>query len=735
MLCRRKFCAALLLLLVCACTSRSNNGSTPLVAADDAHADTPATAPVKECAGTLRKCGETCTDTATNVAHCGKCDASCGAGEVCDNGTCGLLPDDCAAAGGCPPAFYCEPTDHKCRPGCLLPSDCPPSASCDAQTKVCACADGHHSCGQACVADASPESCGQACVPCPEVTNASSTCEGGTCGFACKDGFKLCDGKCLTQQACDAICLPCSAPNNATAYCQGTTCAYTCDAGYHKCGDACAANTSPDSCGTSCSPCPLTSNVVEAKCEAGSCAVSKCASGHHKCGPYCVSNYDTKTCGSSCTPCAAPNSDGKAVCNAGSECKIVCNQGYNLCGSSCTKCPVHHSISETGCSGETCIATSCIAGYAGCGGACELCPEGALDTKCGAGKCVAVGCDVGLKPCGDGCCGLHGQKLDALAMNGPVGAAHLEDGSAVAAWDGSLYSGGMRVVVRSNDGKLGKISTLGTKHARGLSLRVGPKSLQHLAFIYSQMNKPRVLRHATRTGAEAWKIEDVPTPTPGNILLATRMDLTPSGDVGLLVSENLKDQLYYLERSANAWSKPAALPFYAAYEFEMAIAADGTAHTVARNYAGLSYSSGKAGTHTLGPVITADKGAKFPSIAVAKDGAIHAVWADGGGLYLSGLKAGAWSKPILISKAQTDSPTAVVVDSKGGLHVAFKGCSLSGTLCGARYAVQTKAGWSAQTMKGPSNITRIALSLGANDQPAVVGRGNSNGAWLFTPTP
>ncbi len=47
----------------------------------------------------------------------------------------------------------------------------------------------------------------------------------------------------------------CPARANGTVQVVGTTCVYTCNSGFHACGDACLASSSPDSCGSSCTPC------------------------------------------------------------------------------------------------------------------------------------------------------------------------------------------------------------------------------------------------------------------------------------------------------------------------------------------------------------------------------------------------------------------------------------------------------------------------------------------------
>jgi hypothetical protein len=54
----------------------------------------------------------------------------------------------------------------------------------------------------------------------------------------------------------------CPARANASVVVNGDQCVYTCNAGTHACGDACLADDSPDSCGTSCSPCQIRDNAL-----------------------------------------------------------------------------------------------------------------------------------------------------------------------------------------------------------------------------------------------------------------------------------------------------------------------------------------------------------------------------------------------------------------------------------------------------------------------------------------
>jgi hypothetical protein len=68
----------------------------------------------------------------------------------------------------------------------------------------------------------------------------------------------------------------CPARANATVVVTNDQCTYTCNGGFHACGDACLANNSPDSCGTSCTPCQLRNNAVRGCTEATSTCTYTC---------------------------------------------------------------------------------------------------------------------------------------------------------------------------------------------------------------------------------------------------------------------------------------------------------------------------------------------------------------------------------------------------------------------------------------------------------------------------
>ncbi len=680
------------------------------------------------CAGTLRLCGGACVDTAINVAHCGTCDKVCGPGEVCNQGYCGLLPTDCAQAGGCPGGFYCEPTDKTCKPGCLLPTDCPTPGSCDAKTHICACAEDTHACGATCVANDSAASCGASCEACPAVPNANATCDTGACGFACSDGFVLCEGKCVTQQQCDDICKPCSPPANSVAFCKGTECDFTCNMGFHRCGDVCASDTSVQSCGTSCSPCPLGSNVTSAACTGGFCKAATCASGHHLCGSQCLSNTSTNSCGNSCTPCIEPGSHGKAVCAGGNTCGVQCDKDYTHCGNACSKCPESKFITATGCVGDACLATGCVSGYAACGGDCTPCPEGTTNAACASGKCVAKACSAGFQHCGGDCCGLEQQTLSKQSDDGPVGVDHLPDGRPIAAWDNTYYGKNLYMAVVDKDGNAGKPSKVGGKDAKGLSLAVA-KTTWHLSYIHNPFNKQVVLRHAWRQESTSWTNEDITLETYN--LWRTNLDVGPDGKLHLVVSDGGKKKLHYFEKAGAKWSVSVFLPVWSGYEFSLAVDTKGVAHVLAADYNGVKYSHGKGGSHSAGPVVTTDKWANHPSVAVDEKGTVYAIWATKHEVWTSKLMGAAWAAPAKVADSFKSSPTAIAVDSKGAMRVVFGGCNLG--QCSARYGVQVGGGWSLQTLGNKSTVKHLALSLNGKDEPAIVVGTQSDGVFFFAP--
>jgi hypothetical protein len=161
---------------------------------------------------------------------------------------------------------------------------------------------------------------------------------------------------------CGSSCSACSAPSGGNATCDGTSCGVACTQGFHACGAGCSANNNVNSCGnSSCSPCPVPANG-SATCNGATCGIA-CNQDFHPCGTACVSNTSVNSCGNSCSACAAP-ANGTATCN-GTSCGIGCANGLSACGNACAdlgsdpnNCGVcGHSCRGGSCSGGTCAPT------------------------------------------------------------------------------------------------------------------------------------------------------------------------------------------------------------------------------------------------------------------------------------------------------------------------------------------------------------------------------------------
>jgi hypothetical protein len=110
-------------------------------------------------------------------------------------------------------------------------------------------------------------------------------------------------------------------------FCSTSPC--TCSTGNHLCSGLCVSNTSVNSCGTSCTACPVPSNGV-ATCNGTSCGVV-CDVGFHSCGGgTCAADGDVTKCGPgpSCFSCAQPNAI--AACGSGTCANTCRNSAYLL---------------------------------------------------------------------------------------------------------------------------------------------------------------------------------------------------------------------------------------------------------------------------------------------------------------------------------------------------------------------------------------------------------------------
>jgi MYXO-CTERM domain-containing protein len=128
-----------------------------------------------ECPSPLTDCSGTCVNLASSAEHCGFCDVSCGALEVCRSGgcsteTCPASLTECGAicVDTATSAIHCGACDVPCAPG----------AVCSGGHCSATCATGLHQCGQSCVDFlGDPANCGR----CGGVCSGGQSCESGVC--------------------------------------------------------------------------------------------------------------------------------------------------------------------------------------------------------------------------------------------------------------------------------------------------------------------------------------------------------------------------------------------------------------------------------------------------------------------------------------------------------------------------------------------------------------------------
>lgn len=699
----RSACVALLLLACSAC--RSDPGSTC----------DPAT-----CSGCCLDDGRCTTGTVAQACGSGggACQA-CSAGTECLLGLCVAPPppsdggsfDAGCLLTGCGSGQLCDSSSGTCTVRCPTGADneCPQPGFCNPTSKLCGCSPGTHLCGTACVPNTDLATCGNRCAPCPVPTVGSATCDGTSCGLSCPS----------THRACGRTCAPCPAGATATT-CDGEQCVATaCQGGRRLCSGQC------DVCPT---------DALQTGCSGARCVATACPGGAHECNGQCASNTSVDSCGSSCAPCPEPAANGSATCD-GTQCSITCTNGLTNCGTACTTCP-SVGVATTGCAGNTCVATACAAGYRVCNGACAACPEGAATTSCTAGRCVATACQAPFRLCGESCCGLRTVKAEGLAMNGPVGAASAPDAGPVFAWDNTYYGNGLQVAGPGTDGGLGARTTVGGTTADGLELLVDGAGTEHLVFVLNVTNGDDSLRHAWRSGGAAWQTETALTSS--GVLLEAAAGVTTSGDLRVVFSDNLASKLRYVEKNGSTWTAPVDVPLaYAARGFAVTVDAQGRAHVLSPTSTGLQYAFGNAATLAAGPsVTTASVFGVAPALALNGQGEVTAAWVQGGNLLVSTLQGSAWTAPSVIAQTSLEKRVALAFDPAGFMHLLFHGCPASGS-CSVRYAAQAASGWAFQTLRTPQGLaispTHLAITAWAPGVAAGVCATLSDGAWVFTP--
>lgn len=384
--------------------------------------------------GTLR-CGTECVDVATSARHCGTCGQDCGRlpgvrsdATRCVGGSCSVLGacqigrGDCDgnSSNGCETDLTTPTNCGACQRSCADPTPlCAMMTTEDGGTPSFSCASGCTSmtparCGNTCVdLSTSVRHCGACGTECTTPMNGDVACVGGACRVSCVAGFHACGLSCASNtslESCGTMCTPCPAPPpNATATCESGMCGFRCAEGFHRCGERCVSNRSTASCGMSCSACDEPAGSV-ATCDGQLCDFT-CLTGYHRCGETCRANNSIASCGSSCSPCTTP-SNSTATCD-GTSCGFSCASGFHRCddacrsntspdscGSSCTPCPAPENGVAT-CSAGTC-GFACNAGYHRCG---DRCLSNSSPASCGSRCDPCFAPTGGVATCNGSVCG------------------------------------------------------------------------------------------------------------------------------------------------------------------------------------------------------------------------------------------------------------------------------------------------------------------------------------------
>ncbi len=337
-----------------------------------------------------------CVDQQADVEHCGRCGNVCGNGEVCNRGTCQVLPTDCTMGAGCGPGYSCDPVTRRCMAGCRLSTDCPMGATCS--MGQCRCPTGQHACGQQCVSDTAVSSCGSSCGACPTTMNGSATCGAGVCGLTCASGYVRNGNTCVDINECLTNNGGCSANAACTNTPGSRTCA--CNAGFTGDGLTCA---DVNECLTNNGGCDLNamcSNTPGAR-------ACSCNSGYSGNGLTCTDVNECLTNNGNCSANAmCTNTVGARTC--------ACNGGYQGDGVSCAdinECLTNNGGCASAGAGGVCTnlqgtrMCSCATGFTGDGLTCADVDECLTNN----GGCASVAL-------GGVCSNTQGSRTCACAM-------------------------------------------------------------------------------------------------------------------------------------------------------------------------------------------------------------------------------------------------------------------------------------------------------------------------------
>ena len=278
------------------------DASTPDAPSPDAPLPDVTAPDTNPCGLGSKRCGSTCVNTASDNAHCGACDNTCKAGEVCAAGKCAL-----------------------------------------------SCQSGLTDCSGACVnLQADANNCGACATAC----KAGEVCAAGKCTLSCPGSLSDCSGACVNLQTDNLNCGACATACTTGQLCSSGKCVLSCQSGLTDCSGTCAnLQTDPQNCGSCGNGCK-----AGHACSAGKCVLS-CQSGLSDCSGTCVNlQTDYKNCGK----CGAACSGSTFMCCAG-KCVDPIKDLAN-CGGCAVACKTSQTCKNGGCATAACGDSQAAAG-------------------------------------------------------------------------------------------------------------------------------------------------------------------------------------------------------------------------------------------------------------------------------------------------------------------------------------------------------------------------------------
>lgn len=134
----------------------------------------------------------------------------------------------------CDQGQWCDETDGTCKDGCAKDTQCGAGEACNVSTHDCECADGYVLCDGACLPE-DAEHCGASCQMCDAPENGDAMCVEGMCDTTCDAGFLTCGGRCeecpMDENAAQFTCSPS----------MDACVVYTCKEGFEVCSQGCCA--------------------------------------------------------------------------------------------------------------------------------------------------------------------------------------------------------------------------------------------------------------------------------------------------------------------------------------------------------------------------------------------------------------------------------------------------------------------------------------------------------------